>query len=214
MLNILSNFIENRKQRVVLNGQCSSWATFNDLSSNLQCNHKLFADDTPLFSTVRKSETTTDNLNSDLKEISEWVFQWKMNFNPDPSRQAPDVIFNRKTTTVSYPKIFFINIQDSRAILDSKLTFGTHIKSILAKINQTIGLIRKFQRDLPGASLVTMYKAFVTPHLDHGDIIFDQTFNDSFHRKMESIQYEIALAITRTIRATLKEKFYQQLRFE
>ena len=59
-----------------------------------------------------------------------------------------------------------------------------------------------------------MYKAFITPHLDQGDIIFDQTFNDSFHKKMESIQYKIALAITRTIRATLKEKFYQQLRFE
>ena len=35
-------------------------------------------------------------LNSDLKIISDWAFQWKMRFNPDPNKQANEVVFSRK----------------------------------------------------------------------------------------------------------------------
>ena len=42
----------------------------NDLSDNLQCNPKLFADDMSLFSTVKLPERTANNLNNDLKEIN------------------------------------------------------------------------------------------------------------------------------------------------
>ena len=48
-------------------------------------------------------------------------------------------------------------------------------------------------------------------HLDYGDIIYDQTYNDSFHQKIESIQYNAALAITGAIRGTSREKLYQKL---
>ena len=37
--------------------------------------------------------TSTTNLNNDLNKIKNWVIQWKMNFNPDPSKQAQEVIF-------------------------------------------------------------------------------------------------------------------------
>ena len=49
------------------------------------------------FSALRKSATTTNNLNSDLKELSEWTFQWKMSFNPDPSKQEQEIIMSRKS---------------------------------------------------------------------------------------------------------------------
>ena len=52
------------------------------------------------------------------------------------------------------------------------------------------------------------------PHLDYGDIIFDQAFNKSFHDNLESIQYNASLAITGAIRGTSKEKLYQELGFE
>ena len=50
------------------------------------------------------------------------------------------------------------------------------------------------------------YKAFIRPHLDYGDILYDQAFNNSFHAKMESIQYNACLAITGAIRGTSREK--------
>ena len=49
----------------------------------LQCNPKLFGDDTSLFSTAKLLEKTANNLNNDLKDINQWVFRWKMSLNPD-----------------------------------------------------------------------------------------------------------------------------------
>ena len=71
-------------------------------------------------------------------------------------------------------------------------------------MNITIGLLRKFQQVLPTPSLITIYKVFIRPHLDYGDVIFDQAFNNSFHQRLESIQYNAALAITGAIRETSK----------
>ena len=41
---------------------------------------------------------------------------------------------------------------------------------------------------VPRQVLITIYKAFVRPHLDYGDVLYDQAFNNSFHAKIEFIQ--------------------------
>ena len=64
----------------------------NDLSDNLESIPKLFADDISLFSVVKNVDASNIDLNSDLKKIGEWVFQWKMSFNPDPTKQTQDLI--------------------------------------------------------------------------------------------------------------------------
>ena len=56
--------------------------------------------------------------------------------------------------------------------------------------------------------------AFVRPHLDYGDILFDQTYNSSFDEKLESVQYNTCLALTGAIRGSSQEKIYQELGFE
>ena len=63
-------------------------------------------------------------------------------------------------------------------------------------------------------SLITICKSFARPHLDYGDIIYDQTFNESFLQRIESIQYNAAVAITGAIRVTSSEKLYQELGLE
>ena len=72
--------------------------------------------------------------------------------------------------------------------LDTKLDFQEHLKSILSKVNKTIGLLRKLHHTLPESSLLTIYKTSIRPHLDYGDIICDQTYKASFHLKLDSIQ--------------------------
>ena len=42
-------------------------------------------------------------------KIKEWAFQWKMSFNPDPSKQAQEVIFTGKVKKVAHLPIFFNN---------------------------------------------------------------------------------------------------------
>ena len=85
--------------------------------------------------------------------FSDWAFQWKMSCNPDPSKQAQEVIFSRKLKNVSHPPLVFNNANVSSCksqkhlgiLLDSKLTFEEHYKIILGKTNRTIGLLRKLQ---------------------------------------------------------------------
>ena len=79
---------------------------------------------------------------------------------------------------------------------------------------KTMGLLRELQNLLLRKSLITVYKSFIRPNLDYLDIIYDQAYNASFHRKWESIQYNAALAITGSIRATSKEKLFQDLCLE
>ena len=67
-----------------------------------------------------------------------------------------------------------------------------------------------FIQYFPKKQLVTIYKAFVRSHLDYGDILHDQTFNNSFHDRLECIQYNACLAITGTIRGASREKLYQE----
>ena len=94
------------------------------------------------------------------------------------------------------------------------LTFEEHLKNVFNKTNKTIGLSQKPSNLLPRQALVTIYKAFVRPHLDYADVLYDQAFNNSFHAKMESIQYNACLAIAGAIRGTSREKIYQELGLE
>ena len=72
---------------------------------------------------------------------------------------------------------------------------------------------KKLQNRLPWQVLLTIYKSLVRPHLDSGDIIYDQPNNESFCQKLESYQYNAALAITVAIRGTSQTKIYKKLDF-
>ena len=67
---------------------------------------------------------------------------------------------------------------------------------------------------LPRSSLLTIYKSFVRPNLDYGDVIYDQPYNSSFSDKIDIVQHNAVLAITGAIRGTSKEKLYQALGLE
>ena len=128
ILNIITDFLSFRKQRVVLNVQASPWVSIkasvpqgsilgpllfliyiNDLSDDLSTTVKVFADDTSVFSIVQNVSTSANHLNNDLSKINNWAFHWKMSFNPDPSKQAQEVIFSRKIQKTYHPSIYFNN---------------------------------------------------------------------------------------------------------
>ena len=244
MLETLTGFLKDRKQRVVLNGQNSSWANveagvpqgsilgpllfliyINDLPDNLSTNVKLFAYDTSLFSVVHDITSSSCDLNYELNRVREWAFQWKMSFNPETSKQTQEVIFTRKLQKKDYPPPLPLYFNDSSMketckqkhlgmLLDFRLDFQEHWKSLVKKVNKTVALLGKFQNILPRSALLTIYKCFVRTHLDYGDIIYGEAFNNSFHQKIESLKYNAALAITGAIRGTSREKIYQELGLE
>ena len=74
--------------------------------------------------------------------------------------------------------------------------------------------MKKLQSKLPRNALLTIYKSFIRPHLDYGDIVFDQPTNDSFCKKLESVPYNAALTITGPIKGTSQIKLYKELGLE
>ena len=52
------------------------------------------------FSVIHDVNTSANELNNDLYQINKWDFQWKMSFNPDPSKQAQEIIFSSKTKKI------------------------------------------------------------------------------------------------------------------
>ena len=108
LFNILIDFLNSRKQRVVLNGQSSNWVDvkavvpqgsvlrplllliyINDLPKGLITNPKFFAHNTSLFS-VQDIDASTEKLRNDPGNVSKLAYEWKMIFNPDLTKQAQE----------------------------------------------------------------------------------------------------------------------------
>ena len=47
--------------------------------------------------------------------ISKWAYNWKMLFNPDPSKPVQKVLFSRKKQMQNHPTVSFNNILVERA---------------------------------------------------------------------------------------------------
>ena len=183
---------------------------------------KLFADDTSIFSVINDSNISAATLNDDLEKINQWAFQWKMEFNPQISKRAQEVIFSRKNKKIIHPDLKFNNPKVEKTntqkhlglLLDEKSTFKTHIDLIINKASKGINVLRKLRYFLPRPSLLIIYKSFIRPHLDYVDVIYDQPNNTSVVKKLESVQYNAAIAITGAIRGTSTEKIYNELGLE
>ena len=201
LLKTLTDFLDNRTQRVISNGQYSSWANIeaeipqrsilepllfliyiNDLSENLESNPKKFPDDTSIFSVVKLVGASNIDLNNDLKKE-----KWMDNGNavqilPNKHRNWFFVAkckqwiiilyFERKFSSANHPSKAQTTLQKYLAMfLDSKLNFSKPLKTIFQKTNYTIGLLYKLQTLLPRAPLITTYKSLIRPLLDYGDMI-------------------------------------------
>ena len=91
------------------------------------------------------------------------------------------------------------------------LTLEEHIKTIIFKVNKTIG---QLNNRLPRSCLITIYKLFVRPHLDYIYVILDKTYNNSFHQRLESLQCRASLTITGTIKSSSINNLYHELGLE
>ena len=96
----------------------------------------------------------------------------------------------------------------------SKNVADTTFKEKNLEANKSVGVIVKLNNNLPRKALLTLYKTFARTHLDYGDIIYDQPNNESFCNKLETVQYNTALATTRSIQGTSKVKLYKKLGLE
>ena len=204
----------------------------NDLENNILSNVKFFADDTMLYSVVHNPEKSASDLNHDLEMINQWAHQWKMAFNPDPNKQANEILFSCKKKAVNHPQLVFngspvLRVDEHKhlgLILTPTLNFAKHIAEKVKKAKRNIGIMKHLNKFLPIKTLIHMYKALVRSHLDYCDIVYhipptshDPPFGISLHDHMETIektQYQAALAVTGAWQGSSRIKLYEELGWE
>ena len=115
---------------------------------------------------MRDLNTSAVEINDDLKKIEAWAHQWKIGFNPNPLKQAAEVIFSRKRNKPHHLDIIFNSNpvkkssyqKHSGMLLDSKLAFDEHIKEFLIK-------------------LVSLLVLFASSEIFYGDHLFYKSIN-------------------------------------
>ena len=103
----------------------------NDLPNEMKSNSQLFA---MTLLPLLKMKTKANVLNSNLLLISRWAYNWKMLFDPDPSK--PTQGKNNFKVIQQYQKRFGI-------ILDEKLNFKQHVDNAISKIIKGVSVIKK-----------------------------------------------------------------------
>ena len=204
----------------------------NDVTDNVICSVRLFADDISLYTVVHYPNKAAADITHNLDIIRSWANNWQMSFNPDPSKQAVEVTFSRKRIPVDHPLIFFNDIQVMKVtqhkhlgfILDAKLSFSAHILAAICKSRKGIGMLHLLSKYLSPKTLNELYKLNNGPYLDYGHIIYhvphkicDYSQYVTLNNRMdtlESIQYSAELAVTGAWRGTSCKKLYDELGWE
>ena len=129
----------------------------------------MFASDTSpssTFSVIRNNDLSTKNLTSEFIKINNWVFQWKLNFNPAPKSKL----------------FFLIKFKNHPNLHQFSIITKWPNQKLKSKVNKTIGLLCQLHHILSRPSLLTICTFFVRPHFDYGNIIYDQTYIVLLHQ--------------------------------
>ena len=155
-----------------------------------------------------------------------------MEFNPDPTKQATEVLFSCKKNHSNYPQLTFngstvVTVTEQKHLgltLAPGLSFKKHLNEKIIKAKNNIGMLKQLLKFLPLRTLDLMYKALVRSHLDYSNVIYHvpsiahppplgRTLSSQME-EVERIQYQAALAITGAWQGSSRSKIYDELGWE
>ena len=194
------SYLSDRRQRVIVNGKTSNWTTvlsgvpegsllapllfslfINDLPREVGCGCLLYADDVKIF---RKIVSPSDGLllQDDLGRLAAWSVRWGLALNPSKCKSFT-ITLRRAPVQTAY----FINatklehvgeIRDLGIILDTKLTFSSHVSTIVSRANRSLGMLfRSFQTGAGRSkfdrnALMCAFFSNVRSILEYGSVIW------------------------------------------
>ena len=187
ILNWIKEWLNNRRQRVVLNGEKSEWAEvesgvpqgsvlgpvlftiyINDIDQGIKNTIKKFADDTKLIGKAG-SEEEVNSIKEDLKKLHKWTEDWQMKFNADKckvlhlGRQNREGQYNLEG--VELEKI--AEEKDLGVYVEKNFKVGKQCTKAAAKGNQILGLIARTFVTRSREVIMSLYKTLVRPHLEY-----------------------------------------------
>ena len=134
----------------------------------------VYADDTTLYALIRNPDTIAaafNSLQASIDCLQTWGAQWKKKFEPSKSQA---ILLDRHRPSLDVPQLTFDGMQVPESpqlkllgvLFDSTLSFRAHIRSLVVRANQRLGLVRKASRILDSAGRLTVYKEFVWPIME------------------------------------------------
>ena len=192
ILGWIESFLSDRTQCVVINGTKSDCAAvtsgipqgsvlgpilfviyINDLPEvvNKDSYVYLFADDTKVFREV-KSEDDRKILQNDIDRMVEWSNTWMLKFHPDKCKVMKLGSKINKDQMVNYKMgaqdLDFSDMEKDLGVhIDNKLSFESHINTVVNKANRTMAIVRKTYDYMDATTFGLIFKGLVRPILEY-----------------------------------------------
>ena len=196
LLVLIGNFLSGRTQSVIVDGVRSAAVQVvsgvpqgsvlgpllfslytSDLSVDLVNVLVGYADDSTLVAHVPRPSVRADvvaSLNQDLESIVDWCNRWGMQVNPDKTKAL--IISRSRTIYPVFPGLVLNGVPVDIVpemkllgiILDSKLSFESQIRAIVASTSSRIGVLRKVSSLFADAEVVSRsFWSYILPLLEY-----------------------------------------------
>ena len=190
----------------------------NDITSDLQSDSFLYADDTSLFEVVDDPTLTAVNLNNDLERFNAWTRDCLVTIN---SSKTKSIIFSVKRIKPSHPNIYFNNqiienVSNHKHLgvtLCSDLSWRAHIFNVYEKVSKKLNLLKGLKFKLSRETLSKLYKSLIRPQMEYADILWDGC-SVSESDLLEHVQYQSARVVTGAMQGTSKSRLLEELAWE
>ena len=235
LLNWYIDYLKDRKQAVVIKGEQSDYGEItagvpqgsvlgpllfliyiNDIILEIESTIKLFADDTSMYSFIKDLEIQSSTLNSDLSKINEWANKWKVSFNQTKTElMIVSRRHNPNLSPLSFDNTILVPTDSHKHLgvfLQSDCKWDTHIKSIISKCRLLTSCLKSFKYRLSRRALENMYKAYILPHFDFADVLWDNCTQELSH-ELEMLHLDALRTIIGSVRGTSHEKLYVESGF-
>ena len=161
----------------------------------------MYADDSTLSACLNQFGKNTipdidEDINSELNKITYWLDANKLSLNVNKTRY---MIFHQPQKKFKIPVIKIKNTLIERVetfnflgiILDTNLTWNSHIMKISNKISKSLGILNKLKRILPIDAKLKIYNSIILSHINYGILLWG--FKSS---SLKTIQKKVIRTIT------------------
>ena len=203
----IKSFLSDRKQRVRVENEFSSWTSvksgipqgsvlgpilfvmfINDMLDIVKSMCLLFADDAKIFRSVHHSSDYTE-LQEDLNELTKRSTRWQLPFNIDKCKSLHMGKNNKKLTyEMDGKKLKQVKEEkDLGVLVDDELKFHKQTSSAIKKANGVLGMMKKSFSAFDDTNLPILYKTLVRPHLEYGNVVWGPHYKEDI-KAIEKIQ--------------------------
>ncbi len=185
--NWIDDWLHNRKQRVVVNGESSPWSPvtsgvpqgsvlgpilfiiyINDLDVGLNNTVSKFADDTKIGNAI-VTEDDRAKLQEDLNKIAEWSEKWQMPFNVSKCQMLQVGHSNKKYEydMMGQKIVATPSVKDLGITISKNLKFSQHCNEAAKKANRILGFVKRNFTYKSKDIILPLYISLVRPHLEY-----------------------------------------------